>query len=111
MEPIANTPKPPYYCVTFTSFLKPDDVESYYQTAAKMLELASVQPGFLGYETARGENGLGITISYWQDLESIKNWKQHPEHVTIQQRGLKDWYQQYRTRICKVESDTSFLAD
>lgn len=61
MEPIVITPGPSYYAVTFTSFLKGHDVEGYYKTAERMLELASQQPGFLGYETARGEDGPGAS--------------------------------------------------
>jgi hypothetical protein len=32
-----------------------------------MVELAAEQPGYLGIETCRGEDGFGITVSYWQD--------------------------------------------
>ena len=111
MEPIATTPEPPYYAVTFTSLLKGHDLEGYYKTATRMLELASQQPGFLGYETARGENGLGITISYWESREAITNWKVHLEHREVQRRGMKDWYKKFCIRICKVESQRSFKAD
>ena len=47
MSLIANTPKPPYYAVIFSS-LRNDDIEGYAETAARMVELASLQPGFLG---------------------------------------------------------------
>lgn len=108
---IAVTPEPPYYAATFTSFLKGNDLEGYYKTAERMLQLASQQPGFLGYETVRGENGLGITISYWESREAITNWKANIEHREVQGRGFKDWYQKFTTRICRVESQTSFEAD
>ena len=111
MDPIAITPEPPYYAVTFTSFLKGNDLEGYYKTAERMLELASQQPGFLGYETARGESGLGITISYWESREAVKNWKANMEHREVQGRGFKEWYQKFTTRICRVESQTSFEVD
>jgi len=38
--------------------------------ADKMIELAKSQSGFLGVESARER--LGITVSYWQYLESIQ---------------------------------------
>ena len=45
-----------------------------------MEELAKQQPGFLGVESARDHSGLGITISYWESLEAIENWKQNALH-------------------------------
>ncbi|MDH3630657.1 MAG: antibiotic biosynthesis monooxygenase [Gammaproteobacteria bacterium] len=104
MTLIANTPEPPYYAVIFSS-LRNDDIEGYAETAARMVELAALQPGFLGVESAREE--LGITISYWSDLESIKKWKAHAEHLEAQKLGMDKWYSTYMTRIALVERDYS----
>ena len=102
---IANTPKAPYYAVIFTS-TNTENVADYSEMAEKMVELASKQEGFLGVESARNE--VGITVSYWKDLESIKNWKENSEHSFAQVQGRKKWYQTYKTRIAKVERDYSF---
>lgn len=99
---IATTPKPPYYAVIFTSVLGPD-TEGYAEMAERMLELAQQQEGFLGFESAR--SGLGITVSYWHDLEAIKTWKAHAEHLVAQEKGRSLWYQGYRTRIARVERE------
>jgi heme-degrading monooxygenase HmoA len=102
---IANTPKPPYYAVIFTS-LKTGADEGYSEMAERMNTLAKQQPGYLGHESAR--DGVGITVSYWQSLEAIKNWKQVSEHLEAQQKGIKQWYSAYKTRICLVERDYGF---
>ena len=102
MSLIADTPTPPYYAVIFSSH-RNDDIEGYAETAARMVELAAQQPGFLGVESAREE--LGITVSYWSDLESIKRWKAHAEHRVAQQMGMDKWYSSYKTRIALVERD------
>jgi heme-degrading monooxygenase HmoA len=99
---IAKTPQPPYYAVIFSS-VKNDDDTDYAEMAEKMVKLAKQQPGFLGMESARNE--LGITISYWKDLESIKTWKQHTDHRLAQKLGKEKWYAAYKTRICRVERD------
>ena len=107
---IASTPSPPYYAVIFTS-LRTDVVEGYGDTAARMVELAHEQPGFLGVESARDDRGdgpLGITVSYWESLEAIRAWKQQAEHQIAQQTGRDRWYESYKTRICKVERDYGF---
>ena len=102
---IAQTPKPPYYAVIFTSLRTSVD-EGYGNMAARMVELASQQPGYLGHESAR--EGLGITVSYWESPEAIKHWKQQTEHLVAQQYGREKWYTHYKTRICLVERDYGF---
>ena len=99
----AKTPKPPYYAVIFTSHQASD--EGYAETSARMEELGREQPGFLGIESVRGDDGLGITVSYWRDLESIHAWKAQAEHRQAQRRGQREWYSHYVTRVCKVEYD------
>jgi len=102
---IAQTPKPPYYAVIFTS-VKTEVEIGYADMANRMVELAKQQKGFLGIESAR--ESVGITVSYWQDLESIKEWKQNSDHLIAQSEGKKKWYEAYQTRICKVERDYSW---
>lgn len=102
MSDIAKTPKPPYYTVIFTSLVTTKD-QSYDDMADKMVQLASLQDGFLGIESVR--NGLGITVSYWKDEDSIKQWKQNSEHQLAQKLGKEKWYQHFKLRVAKVERD------
>lgn len=102
---IAKTPKPPYYAVIFTSTRTEGD-NGYSEMADKMVELAKLQNGFLGVESARNE--LGITVSYWRDLDAIKKWKENAEHTFAREKGRKEWYRTYKTRIAKVERDYEF---
>lgn len=99
MSPIAKTPKPPYYAVIFTSARTAGD-HGYRETADRMAALAAKQPGFLGAESAR--DAIGITVSYWSDLDSIKLWKKNIEHLEAQRMGREKWYASYRIRISKV---------
>jgi len=89
------------YAVIFTSHKRADD--GYGEMSARMLELAQQQPGFIAFESARGADGLGITVSYWQDLESIRAWKANAEHRVAQSRGKSDWYSDYKVRVAKIE--------
>jgi len=109
MQVLASTPKPPYYAVVFTSQHTGVD-EGYDMMARRMVELAAQQPGFLGVESARGADGLGITVSYWESLESIAAWKAAGEHRAAQARGKAVWYSRYRLRVCKVEREYGFEA-
>lgn len=87
------------YAVIFTS-VRTDGDNGYAKTATRMLELARSMPGFLGVDSAREE--VGITVSYWESLEAIRAWRDHPEHRDAQARGRADWYQNFTTRVCKV---------
>ena len=102
MSVIANTPQPPYFAVIFTSNRTKGE-NGYGEMSNKMVELAERQPGFLGIESAREE--VGITVSYWSDLLSIKNWKANVEHLEAQKMGRKSWYSSFKVRISKVERD------
>ncbi len=99
------TPKLPYYAVIFTS-IRTDDDNGYVEMAQKMEDLAKIQEGFLGVESAREQ--IGITISYWKSLDAISNWKKQTDHVFAQQKGIKDWYSFYKVRICLVEREYEF---
>ncbi len=105
MSKIANTPKSPYYAVIFTS-KKIDEDRGYNEMSKRMVELVSKQDGFLGFESAREE--VGITVSYWRDIESIEKWKNNLEHQEAQKLGRKIWYRRYKIRIAKVERDYEF---
>jgi heme-degrading monooxygenase HmoA len=106
MSGFAKTPKPPYYAVIFAS-QRTDGDNGYGIMAEKMEELALQQEGFLGIESAR-DRELGITVSYWDSLEAIKNWKENSAHQIAQNRGKKEWYKNFAIRVCKVDRDNFF---
>jgi heme-degrading monooxygenase HmoA len=99
---ISQTPEPPYYAVIFTS-IKSADQENYTEMSAQMEKMVKDQPGYLGHESA--SSGIGITVSYWQNLDAIQAWKNQSEHKIAQELGKSTWYSQYKIRICKVEKD------
>lgn len=99
---IAKTPEPPYYAVIFTS-LRTEGDRGYGRMAERMVELAAQQPGFLGVESVRAEEGLGISVSYWESEEAIAAWKANFEHRAAQETGQRTWYAQYQLRVAKVE--------
>lgn len=105
MSSIANTPVPPYYAVIFTS-KRTDGDNGYAAMAKEVLELAALQSGFLGSESVRGSDGFGITVSYWNSLDTIQKFKEEVRHVEAQRHGKNLWYTTFGLRVCKVERDT-----
>ncbi|WP_299117331.1 antibiotic biosynthesis monooxygenase [uncultured Winogradskyella sp.] len=98
----------PYFAVIFTS-TQTEITEGYAEMAEKMETLAKLQQGYLGIDSARSD--VGITVSYWESLEAIKNWKVNTEHLFAQQKGREQWYNWYNVRICKVEREYEFKLD
>ena len=99
----ADTPDPPYYMVSFTSLRNGADAEGYAEAAARMLALAAQQPGFLGSESVRDADGVGITLSYWRAEADILAWKHQSEHAATRARGRSDWYARFSVRVARVE--------
>ena len=101
MSPLASTPAPPYYAVIFASTTS-EDSGGYAEAAARMIELAGRQPGFLGIESARDVDA-GITVSYWESEEAIAAWKAEAEHAAVRALGRERWYDAYELRVARVE--------
>ena len=102
---IVDNLQAPYYAVIFTTLLE-NDIEGYLETATRMEDLAKLQEGYLGIESARSE--VGITVSYWKNLNNIVAWKNNIEHTEARNLGREKWYKKYQLRICKVEREYGF---
>lgn len=98
----APLPEPPYYAAIFTAQRRPGD-KGYDAMAEKMASLAADQPGYIGVDSTRDADGLGITVSYWTDEASLKAWKEVAAHALAQELGKSRWYEHYTLRVAKVE--------
>lgn len=96
------------YAVIFANQRTDEDAGGYAKTAERMVELVTQQPGCLGFDSARDPQGFGITVSYWDSLESIQAWRNHAEHMAAQVGGREKWYQSYDLHISKIEHSHSF---
>lgn len=94
--------KPPYYAVIFTSLRTSGD-NGYGAMAERMGHLAAAQPGYLGFEAVRHPDGHGVTLSYWETPEAIRNWKDQAEHLMAQEYGIQNYYEHYEVRVARVE--------
>ncbi|ESQ82826.1 hypothetical protein AEAC466_15050 [Asticcacaulis sp. AC466] len=98
----ATLPAPPYYVVTFSS-QRTQEEWGYNDMSTRMIELAAKQPGYLGVESVRGADGFGITNSFWENEDAIRNWKRVVDHMAAQKAGRDMWYDHYEVRIARVE--------
>ena len=97
-----------YFTVIFTAQRTLSNEDMYSLTSKRMVELAQQQQGFLGLESVRGEDGIGITVSYWRDRESIRGWRINMEHLAAQQMGRQEFYSWYHIRVAEVVAHRTF---
>lgn len=100
--------EPPYYAVVFVSTRTAGDDDVYQDRAARMLDLATGQPGFLGFDSARGADGFGITVSYWRDEASIAAWRCQADHAATRAYGRAHWYDSFTVHVAKVDRTYQF---
>lgn len=96
-------PAAPYYVAIFTSKRSAADADGYGTMADRMMEMAAEQPGYLGVDSVRSADGVGITLSYWRTLEELHAWGRVPAHLEAQRLGRDRWYESYDLRIAKVD--------
>ncbi|HXS73100.1 MAG TPA: antibiotic biosynthesis monooxygenase [Rhodanobacteraceae bacterium] len=99
----AKLPQPPYYAVIFSSRRRLRENDGYDGTSERLVALVRDQPGFLGVESARGDDGLGITVAYFESEDAIAAWKRNTEHAPARERGRAEWYEGYEIRVARVE--------
>ena len=78
------------------------DEEGYANAAAAMDRAAAAAPGYLGIDSARGPDGIGITVSYWADDAAARAWKADPAHAAIREQGRGRWYNWYDLTVAEV---------
>ena len=93
------------YAVIFRAEINELD-EAYADMAARMRDLAMQKYGCVEF-TAMTEGKQEIAISYWDDQEQIKAWKQDPEHRKAQKLGRSKWYKSYRVQVVEIIRDYS----
>ena len=99
-----------YFALIFTTQRTVSDENMYQITADRMITLAQQQAGFLGVESVRGDDGIGITVSYWRSQDAIHDWRTNSEHVVAEQMGRKEFYEWYHVRVAKIVGHQTFDA-
>ncbi len=86
--------------VVFRSRLRPDaDLSALQAVGARMYELGSAMPGFLGYEEFAAEDGESLTLVQFETEEQLLAWRNHPEHLEAQARGRTEFFSEYSITV------------
>ena len=93
--------------VVFRSRLKPGVEKEIEALGARMYELASRMPGYVSYREYQAADGEAAAIVEFESAETLKAWREHPEHRAAQAAGRERFFSPYRIQVCKVERDYS----
>ncbi len=89
--------------VIFLSARNGADPDGYGEAAAAMERAAATRDGYLGIDSVRDGEGLGVTISWWRDEAAALAWRDDPDHARIRNQGRALWYDWYRVIIASIE--------
>lgn len=76
------------------------DYSAYEVQAARMVELARQQAGFLSFKTYTADDGEAVAISEWENEASARSWGRVEEHRAAQADGHRRWYASYTLFAC-----------
>lgn len=94
--------------VIFRSRLRLEAAEAYEAFAPKIDALAKVQPGILDYKTFASPDGERVTVAYFENVEAVHAWRDHPEHKVAMRRGRDEFYESFTMEVAEVSRQREF---
>jgi heme-degrading monooxygenase HmoA len=86
------------------------DVDAYGKLSARMYEIVSAMPGFLGEKEYVAADGDRVSIMRFASAEALLAWRNEPEHVEAQRLGREVYFQTYDVTVCDVARAYQFEA-
>lgn len=97
--------------VVFRSRLRADaDMAALEPLGLRMYEVASTMPGFLSYKDFTAADGETLTLVEFADADTLRAWREHPEHREAQRRGREEFMSEYQIDVCRPERSYAFRA-
>jgi heme-degrading monooxygenase HmoA len=97
--------------VVFRSRLRADvDLTALEAAATRMYGLACAMPGFISYKDFTAADGESVSIVEFADAATLLDWRNHPEHQRMQQRGREEFMAEYCIQVCRPEREYTFKA-
>jgi uncharacterized protein len=82
--------------------------DGYSEMGDEMSTLAAQQPGFIGVDSVRDGEGVGITVSRWSSIAAMVSWRKVVAHQGAQASGRERWYDWYRSDVARVDRTSAF---
>ena len=94
--------------VLFRSRLTEEAGAEYVATDQSLAEMARRAPGFVDVKSFTAQDGERLTIVWWKDLETLRQWREDPAHRAAQEKGRRLWYRYYDMEVAEVVRESHF---
>ena len=84
------------------------DRDKYRDENRRLSAMAAAMPGFVSAKVFTAADGDRVTIVTFESEDSLRAWRELPDHVAAQERGRDEYYRSYSTQICKVVRESWF---
>jgi len=95
----------------FRARIRPEAAMEYYALAERMGEIAKSMPGFISWKGYFSEDGERVSIHEWESAEQLRAWREHPEHLAAQERGRRDFYEEYTLYVCEEPRESRYTRE
>ena len=82
--------------------------DGYAEMAQEMLELAKTMPGFVDVKAFKADDGERLTLVWWQDEDTLRQWRTNSRHLVAQKTGRERWYEYYTLEVAEVKRTREF---
>jgi len=93
--------------VIFEAFPAPGKQDSYFDIATQLRPELNKVKGFISVERFQSvtDPGKFLSLSFWENEESINQWRNMEQHRHAQATGRRSIFNDYRLRIATVMRD------
>lgn len=94
--------------ILFRSKLTAEAGQDYQAMNDELESRVRQSPGFVEAKSFKAEDGERLTVVWWRDKESLREWRELPRHRQAQASGREKWYEYYKMEVATVERVSTF---
>ena len=94
--------------ILFRSKLTGQAGDDYQAMNDEMQALVRQNPGFIDVKSFKAEDGERLTVVWFRDEESLREWRQQVRHRIAQKTGREKWYEYYKMEVASVIRTSAF---
>jgi len=85
-----------------------DTPDGYDAMAVEMDALARTMPGFIDAKSFKADDGERLTVVWWENEETLTQWREEARHRVAQRTGRERWYEYYKMDVAEVVRSKTF---
>jgi heme-degrading monooxygenase HmoA len=94
--------------IIFRSKLTAAAGADYEETSEEIFAHAQKQPGFIEMRNYKAEDGERLTIVWWENAETLEQWRRDMKHVAAKRTGRERWYEYYKMDVAEITRTSNF---